>query len=236
MRTFTLSLCLVLTSALLLAAPGPARAGDDDGETARLVRRVEMLIDLVAQLRAEVVELRERVAELETERTDVREILVVPEIGAKRAAPVEPDGITDSALSWAEVSGVYTLDKEASIKTILEEQLEGVEDEELADMIRQGVADEFAEVGITLRIEANGTFFVRLRRPGTEEGPDEGTARGTWSRDESRLGPRQHLLFVTTHEAGIESASPSELVGSWEDGRLTLQEDEGGYVMVFDRN
>ena len=63
----TLALCLLLVPALLLALPAPLHAGDDEDSTARLERRVEMLLDLVADLHAEVLALRERVAKLEAE-------------------------------------------------------------------------------------------------------------------------------------------------------------------------
>ena len=239
--------CLLLVPALvipaLLLAP-PAHAGDDDGDTARLERRVEMLLDLVADLHAEVEALRARVAQLEGERgAPVPEDAGTrPEPEAVPAAP-KPESIPATPLVpapivvWPEVSGVYALDTDASVEAILAVQLEGVEDEEMAEVIRQGIQSEFAAVTITLRVEAEGTFFVRLRGAGEEE---ESTARGTWKRDETRIGKSQRLLFLTTHEDGVEDTSPTELVGTWEDGRLVLQEEDGdagssGYVMVFRR-
>ena len=227
----TLALCLLLVPALLGARPGLLHAGDDDGETARLERRVEMLLDLVAELHAEVEALRERVAKLEAERTEPKQAAAVPKVESIPAIPIVPVPI----VVWPEVSGVYALDKDASVEAILKLQLEDVEDEEMAEMIRQGIAGEFESVSITLRIEGNGTFFVRLEGMGEEEGS---TARGTWKRDVSHVGPRQRLIFVTTHEDGVEEADPTELVGTWEDGRLVLEEqdgDESGYVMIFRR-
>lgn len=238
----TLALCLLLVPALLCLLPATAHAGDDDGDTARLERRVEMLLDLVADLHAEVLALRERVAQLEAEIREPADVIVE---GAAEAVPATPKAESIPAtpivpmpiVVWADVSGVYGLDKEASIEAILKNQLEGVEDEEMAEMIRQGIADEFEQVLLTLRVEKNGTFFVRVEDTGEEK--DGSTARGTWKRDESHVGLRQRLLFTTTHEDGVEDESPTELVGTWEDGRLTLEEDgEGasGFVMIFARN
>lgn len=225
----TLALCLLLSTALLCVLPGTLRAGgDDDDRASRLERRIEMLIDLVAGLRAEVKALRERVAKLEAEP----KVEFVPATLIEPATPIEPD----PTVTWADVSGVYALDTEASIEAILESQLEDVEDEEVAAMIRQGIVDEIENVEIALRIEKNGTFFVRLNSAAEE---DESTARGTWTRDESgKVGARQRLLFVTTHEDGEKEEDPTELVGTWEGGRLTLEEGDGasgGYVMIFDR-
>lgn len=238
-----LALCLALVPALLLVLPAPVHAGDDD-EAARLERRVEMLIDLVAELRAEVLMLRERVAKLEAEaRTPATVILedvtedvpATPKVESLPATPIVPHPV----VVWPAIGGVYTLDKEASMEAVLANQLEGIEDEEMAEMIRQGVTDEFEQVLITLRMEQNGTFFVRLEGTGEEEGDGNSTARGTWKRDESHVGPRQRLLFLTTHEDGVADESPTELVGIWEDGRLILEEDgdgAGGFVMIFRRN
>lgn len=236
-----LALCLALVPALLLVLPAPVHAGDDD-EAARLERRVEMLIDLVAELRAEVLMLRERVAKLEAEaRTPATVILedvtedvpATPKVESLPATPIVPHPV----VVWPAIGGVYTLDKEASMEAVLANQLEGIEDEEMAEMIRQGIASEFEGISITLRIEENGTFFVRVEHADMEEEPD-GTARGTWKRDETVIGTRQRLLLVTTHEDGEESGSPTELVGTWEGGRLTLEEDDAGtsgYVMIFKR-
>jgi hypothetical protein len=245
--------CLLLVPALLLLLLAtPAHAGDDDGATTRLERRVEMLLDLVADLHAQVEALSARVAQLEGERgapvpgaTGTRPIVrdepeaapAAPKSESIPATPLVPAPI----VVWPEVSGVYALDKEASVEAILAVQLDGVEDEEMAEMIREGIASEFRQVTITLSVEADGTFHVRLQGTGEEEEEgEESTARGTWTRDETRIGKSQRLLFLTTHEDGVEDTNPKELVGTWEDGRLVLQEDDGdadsgGYVMVFRR-
>ena len=240
---------LLLVPALLLLAT-PAHAGDADGDTTRLERRVEMLLDLVADLQVEA--LSARVAQLEGARgrrvraaTGTRPIVrdepeaapAAPQSEPIPATPIVPAPI----VVWPQVSGVYALDKDASVEAILAVQLEGVEDEEMAEMIREGIASEFRQVTITLSVEADGTFHVRVQGTGEEEEGQESTARGTWTRDETRIGKSQRLLFLTTHEDGVEDTSPKELVGTWEDGRLVLQEDDGdtgsgGYVMVFRRN
>lgn len=234
-----LAILLVVLAVLLPAVP--ARAGDDEDHVQRLERRVEMLIDLVAELRAEVLALRARVEELETVKGagEARVVLVEEDERAVEekvevipATPLVPAPI----VVFPDVSGVYALDKEATVAVILAAQLEGAEDEEMAAMIREGIAAEFQEVAITLRMEANGTFFVRVE---TTEAEDEGTtARGTWTRDESVVAAHQRLVLLTTHEDGEEDPNPTELVGRWQDGRLTLREDDdddGGYAMVFRR-
>ena len=228
----TLALCLLLAPALLCALPGPVQAGDEDADTARLERRVEMLIDLVAELRTEVLALRERVAQLE-ERRVLRDIVVderalpgvpvEPKVERIPATPIVPAPI----VVWPDVSGVYGLDRDATVEAILKAQLEDVEDEEMAEMIRKGIVEEFEQVSITLRIEKNGTFFVRL--DGLEEDA-ESTARGTWKRDETHIGPAQRLLLLTTHEDGVEDDDPTELDGTWEDGRLLLRAIEANEV------
>lgn len=224
--------CLALLAVLLPAVP--ARAGDDDDHVQRLERRVEMLIDLVAELRAEVLALRKRVDELEAERAAAPRVVVENDgVEVIPATPIEPAPV----VALPDVSGLYTLDKEATVDVILAAQLEGVEDEELASMIRQGVEAEFQDVDITLRMEGDGTFFVRVEATAEAE-KDGTTARGTWTRDPSVLGAAQRLLLLTTHEGGEEDPSPTELVGRWEQGRLTLregEEDASGYVMVFRR-
>lgn len=227
MRTFLL--CLVLIPTLLLVLPSAAQAEDDSGDVQRLVKRVEMLIDLVADLRAEVQALRERVAQLEagksTPAEPVRE--VIP------ATPIQPMPVVEVP----DVSGVYALDEEASIKAILEAELEGIDDEEMAEIIRRGVVEEFEEIDITLRLEADGTFSVRVDEEGAEQGEEaERTARGTWTRDEAVKWEQERLILVTTHEGGVESESPTELIGTWEDGCLSVEEkSRSGYVMIFRR-
>lgn len=223
MRTLTLSLALF--AAFLCVRPAPLKADEEDGEVARLERRVEMLIDLVAELRDQVLALEARVAELEASPG-------TPKVERVPATPLVPVPV----VVWPQIGGVYTLDKEASTEAILKAQLEGVEDEETAEVIRRGVESEFASVSLTLRIENDGTFFVRLEGPDPED--DNTTARGTWTRDETVIGTHQRLIFVTTHEDGVEEADPKELVGTWEDGRLVLregEEDTDDYVMIFHR-
>jgi len=217
----------VLVLALLLPA-AVARADDEEDAVARLERRVEMLLDVVSQLNAEIGALRERVARLEAQ-------LEGREVARVRAEPAEPSPPVESppVVVFPDVSGVYDLDAEASVKTILDAMLEGVEDEtERADM-RAAVEEDFKALAITLRMEGDGKFFVRV-----ESGDEEHTARGTWERDASQETSPQRLVLTTTHEDGEETTSPERLIALWEVGRLTLREEgdeDVGFVMVFVR-
>lgn len=218
---------VVLGLALLLLAPVVLRAGDDDEDdaTARLERRVEMLIDIVSRLQAEVRALSERVDRLEAAAAQ-------PQPSRVRAEPEEVPLEPAPAVAPPDPTGVYDLDADASVSTILETQLEGVEDETEREAIRKSVAEEFEGLAVTLTLAKDGTFSVRLASEGVEH-----TARGTWERPGEDADPTVQVVLTTTHEDDAPAAHPTSLAGSMEAGRLTLREQgeggDDGYVMVF---
>lgn len=237
-------LLLAIVLLLLVSLAGPARA--DDEAVARLENRVEMLLDLVAELRKEVVDLRHRVTELEvtlaqgTVKSAPASVTVTvepegaiavepPEV-KEPAQPAEPKTtVSQDGEKWIPAPddfaiGHYSIDREASVAAILERTLQAASGPEEEAAIREMAVETFAQIEMKLHLKADGTFTASVSGMGNEAR----TAGGAWSRKGDQI------TLLTTQEDGVEKEQPDEVIqGTWKDGRFTLSEDGDEFVVVF---
>jgi hypothetical protein len=241
---------LALALLLFVSLAGPARA--DDEAISRLENRVEMLLDLVAELRKEVVDLRHRVTELEVtlaqsppKSTPAAVVLTaeiergmeadVPEVvePAEPKAVVSEDGITSEefpkGVTWVPTPdhaaiGVYVIDRKASLEAILERTLQAASSPEEEAAMREMAEETFKNIDMRIELKADGTFAASVSGMGGEPR----TAGGAWiQKDET-------ITLITTIEDGVEKDTPDdEIQGIWKDGIFTLSEDGDEFVVVF---
>lgn len=248
MRTPTLVIAVLLGGLVLLP---PTLRAEEDAPT-RLEQRVEMLLDLVADLKAEVRALRDRVAVLEatieagkaTVVVDSGWVRVEPTKPVEPVEPTEPVPLIEPAQPIEPVEptepaqpadpaepavfpegievGSYVIDREASIEAIAANMLTGTETAEEAYEIYRMVTTEFEDVEMKVHLQDDGTFRAELYR----QGEKEHAARGTWRRDGTPQGEGLRLLIATTHENGEEVEEPSEIAAIWKDDRFRLEEED----------
>lgn len=213
MRRLVLS-AVVLTVGLAVLSASPARA-DEGAELQRLTNRVEMLIDLVARLRAEVVALEQRVARLETRLSEEPEGRPTRATATSRVVVAQPD-----------VAGEYAMDQEATIEVMVQEQRawEGEAFDEKEARARFAADLEGVDMRVTL--EADGTFTASL----TGAGDADQDARGTWTRKGTEI------TLVTVRGEAEDEGDREVHRGVWQDGRLTLSDAEGSFHVVLVRD
>jgi hypothetical protein len=223
----TLALLLIVTS-LILVTPATLQAGDDE-TTERLENRVDMLLDVVAELVSQVKKLQARIEAIEA-RLDEQEMA-----GSRGVVVVEPEPEPEPEPEDAlpDVSGTYHLDRKATIDAIFALQVRGTEDEEEAAELRREIASEFENTSLVLILGKDGTFGVEM----VDAGGDTNTARGTWTQEGAYAEGPQHLVLTTTHENGREQDPPDDISGTWEEGRLRLaEESQSEFVLILVRN